>query len=90
MGWNEDRAALKGYVDRLERSLVELDVPPDTLVSGLAAVVNGRAALHVSEVLTTYMGIVREDVTDPLADALRKFAEQAEELSGALRRLPDS
>lgn len=89
MGLKEDRAALRAYADRLERSLVELNVAPDALVVGLTAVVNAHAALLVTETLATYTEIIREDVTAPLATGLLRFAEAAPDLAVALRRLPE-
>ena len=91
MDWTgEPSAGLEQDIERLERFLgARSDLSPDARVAGLAALVNAKAAHRAMEMLTMYTGIIRDDVTMPLAEALHRFSGQAEQLGAALGRLPD-
>jgi hypothetical protein len=86
----EASAGLEEDIERLESFLsARSDLSADARATGLAALVNAKAAHRSIEVLTTYTGIVRDDVTAPLALQLYRFSEQAKLLTSALERLPD-
>jgi hypothetical protein len=90
MDWTEDHDELEEDVKRLRTFLAaRSDLSADARATGLAAIVNAGAALRAHELLTTYTGLVRDDVTAPLAVALYRFTEQAKLLTTALYRLPD-
>ena len=90
MGWNDDRSRLEDDIRQL-RALMETQpgLAADMRVTGLAALVQAQSSLLAADALKSAMATAEGDVAGPLALAMRIFAEKAELLSYALRRLPD-
>jgi hypothetical protein len=91
MDWTgEPSAGLEQDIERLETILsARSDLSADVRAAGITALVNAKAAHRAMEMVSIYTGVVRDDVTAPLATALYQFTEQAKLLTTALRRLPD-
>jgi len=87
MGLNQDRDDLERDIARL-KALLESQpgLPAGTRV---AALVQAQSSLLASDTLMTAMRIAEGDVAGPLATALHRFAESADQLSARLGRLPE-